>query len=344
MAATAFPFVALVGQEAMREALLLNVVDPRIGGVMIMGHRGTAKTTAVRGLQQLLPDIEAMSGCPLRCDPAVRDEWCEDCRRRESPEIERVPVPLVDLPLGATEDRVAGTLDLEAALVRGSKVFAPGLLAAAHRGFLYIDEVNLLDDHLVDLLLDVAASGINRVERESISLEHPARFVLVGSGNPEEGELRPQLLDRFGLSVAVETETDPERRRLILRRRLEFDDDPREFARQFDRESEQLARRILIAREGLHQVRVEPRELDAIASLNAALAVDGHRGELAFARACRARAALAGRDRVDATDLHATAGYALRHRIRIDPLALDGVDRRLAECIDRCLPAAPAGG
>jgi len=222
--APAFPFTAIVGQEEMKLALALNVIDPLIGGVIIMGHRGTGKSTAVRALADLLPPITRVKDCPYNCDPARASELCADCKdRRDALPGERAPIPVVDLPLGATEDRVCGTLDIEKALAEGVKSFEPGLLARANRGFLYIDEVNLLDDHLVDVLLDAAASGRNIVEREGISVSHPARFVLVGSGNPEEGELRPQLLDRFGLFTQVYTITDIDQRVEIVERRESLD-------------------------------------------------------------------------------------------------------------------------
>ncbi|HEY6894318.1 MAG TPA: ATP-binding protein, partial [Rhodanobacteraceae bacterium] len=245
-----FPFAAIVGQEEMKLALLIAAVDPGVGGVMVFGDRGTGKSTAIRALAALLPPMSVIAGCAYACDPADEAAWCDECRARGTPiKTRRVPVPVVDLPLGATEDRVVGTLDIERALSEGVKSFEPGLLARANRGFLYVDEVNLLEDHLVDLLIDVAASGENVVEREGLSLRHPARFVLVGSGNPEEGELRPQLLDRFGLSVEVKTPTDLATRVDVVRRRDEFDRDRDAFAARWKNEQARVRRRIVRARE-----------------------------------------------------------------------------------------------
>jgi magnesium chelatase subunit I len=328
-----FPFVAIVGQEEMKEALLLNAVDPRIGGVMIMGHRGTAKTTAVRGLVELMPELEVVDGCPYNCDPADTAGLCVACAGTTTPRIVRRPVPVVDLPLGSTEDRVAGTIDLEAALVHGRKRFEPGLLAAAHRGFLYIDEVNLLEDHLVDLLLDVAAGGENVVERESISIRHPARFVLVGTGNPEEGDLRPQLLDRFGLCAVIRTDADPLRRVEIVRRRLAFEDDPKTFRDAWSDEAASVRARLGEARERIPEVTLGDDDVLAAAVLCAALSLDGHRGEITLIRAARARAAFEGRTKASRDDLRRTAPLALRHRLRKDPLETRDLEHRLEDAI-----------
>ena len=240
MARAVFPFAAIVGQEDMKLAMLIAAVDQGVGGVLVFGDRGTGKSTTVRALAALLPPMRVIEGCRYRCDPAARDTWCTDCRTTGKGKSVIAPVPVVDMPLGATEDRVVGALDLERALA-GSKVFEPGLLAQANRGFLYIDEVNLLEDHLVDLLLDVAASGENVVEREGLSIRHPARFVLIGSGNPEEGELRPQLLDRFGLSVEVRTPTDLPTRIDVIRRRDMFERDPAGFVRTVEEGAGQVA-------------------------------------------------------------------------------------------------------
>src|SRR6185503_5855052 len=251
----AYPFTAIVGQEEMKLALLLSVIDPYIGGVIVMGHRGTAKSTAVRALAALLPPISKVKGCLYGCDPKQPAELCDDCLAKAGRlTVVRGSVPVVDLPLGATEDRVCGTLDIERALVDGVKAFEPGLLARANRGFLYIDEVNLLDDHLVDVLLDAAASGRNIVEREGISISHPARFVLVGSGNPEEGELRPQLLDRFGLYTQITTITDLDQRVEIVERRERFDDDPAAFEAEFAAAEDQLRKQITRAKKLLARV------------------------------------------------------------------------------------------
>jgi len=334
----AYPFTAIVGQEEMTGALLVAAVDPGIGGVMIFGDRGTGKSTAVRGLAGLLPPQDAVAGCAYGCDPGGVGGLCEGCRRQSAagplPATRRA-VPVVDLPLGATEDRVVGALDLERALTRGEKAFEPGLLARAHRGFLYIDEVNLLEDHLVDLLLDVAASGENVVEREGLSLRHPARFVLVGSGNPEEGELRPQLLDRFGLSVEVRTPTDIAQRIEVIRRRDAFERNPDAFASRWRRAEAALARRIQRARRLLPRITVPDSVLEHTARLCQALGADGLRGELTLMRAARALAGLDGVRVVTPAHLHRMAVPALRHRLRRNPLdeADTGVrvERALAE-------------
>ena len=334
-----FPFAAIVGQEELKTALLLNAVDPRIGGVMIMGRRGTAKSTAVRAVAEIAPPIETIEGCPFRCEPNAALGLCGACREPGArPVACLIPMPVVDLPLGATEDRVAGTLDLEAALVRGKKIFEPGLLARAHRGFLYIDETNLLEDHLVDLLLDVAAAGEHVVERESISVRHPARFVLVGSGNPEEGELRPQLLDRFGLYVAVEGETDAASRAEIVRRRLAFDDDPAGFRARFAAATDALAAALVEGRARLARTTVPGTILDRIALATAALAIDGHRGELTLVRSARAAAALAGRLEATEADVRRVAAASLRHRLRRDPLETRDASHRIAAVIDEFFP------
>ena len=247
--AVPFPFAAIVGQDEMKRALLIAATDPGVGGVLVFGDRGTGKSTAVRALAALLPPMKVVEGCRFGCDPAAPAGLCEACRGAPARlRAREVPVPVVDLPLGATEDRILGALDLERALVHGEKAFEPGLLARAHRGFLYIDEVNLLDDHLVDLLIDVAASGENVVEREGLSVRHPARFVLVGSGNPEEGELRPQLLDRFGLAVEVRTPTDLATRIGVVRRRDAFERDPAAFSAQWDDEGARIRKRLVAAR------------------------------------------------------------------------------------------------
>lgn len=332
-----YPFTAIVGQEEMKLALILCAIEPQIGGVLILGHRGTGKSTAVRALAELLPPIRRVKGCAFGCDPAEPAEWCEPCQKRAKTlrrlPVESGPVRVVELPLGATEDRVCGTLDIERALQAGRKVFEPGLLARAHRGFLYIDEVNLLEDHLVDLLLDVAASGRNVVEREGVSVTHPARFVLVGSGNPEEGELRPQLLDRFGLHVRTETIQDIAQRVEIIRRRDEFERDPAGFAKAMAAEQECLRQRLIRARELLPKVRADAELLLAVAELCLRLRADGHRGELTLIRAARALAAFEGRDRAMGEDVRRLAVMALRHRLRSD--ALGGVDAAVR--IDRAL-------
>jgi magnesium chelatase subunit I len=317
-----FPFSAIVGQDEMRLALLLAAIEPSLGGVLVLGDRGTGKSTAVRGLAALLPAMNAVVGCRYHCDPAAGPSArCEECAARLGPpKTHRVPVPVVDLPLGVTEDRVVGALDLERALARGEKAFEPGLLARAHRGFLYIDEVNLLEDHVVDLLLDVAASGQNVVEREGLSVRHPARFVLVGSGNPEEGDLRPQLLDRFGLCVEVTTPTDLSARIEVIRRRDAFDRDPDAFLARWTREDGRIRRKIAAARARLPEVVVPDATLTAAATLCMALGTDGLRGELTLMRAGRALAALEGAESVEAPHLRRVAPAVLRHRLRRNPL------------------------
>jgi magnesium chelatase subunit I len=286
-----FPFTAIVGQDEMKRALLLCAVDPRIGGVLVLGDRGTGKSTAVRALAALLPPMNAVVGCPYGCDPKTANP-CEHCRTQRSGgngllKSAKIPVPVVDLPLGATEDRVVGALDLERALTKGEKAFEPGLLGRANRGFLYIDEVNLLEDHLVDVLLDVAASGENVVEREGISVRHPARFVLIGSGNPEEGELRPQLLDRFGLSVEVRTPTELKSRVEVVRRRDAFERDPAGFVEQWRKTDAKVRRQIDAGRNQLESVQVPDSALEQGARLCIALGTDGLRGELTLLRTAR---------------------------------------------------------
>jgi magnesium chelatase subunit I len=336
--AVPFPFSAIVGQDEMKLALLTAAVDPGIGGVLVFGDRGTGKSTAVRALAALLPKMRAVVGCRYACDPDGGERLCEACRSasKHGPlKSHLVPVPVVDLPLGATEDRVVGALDLERALAHGEKAFEPGLLARANRGFLYIDEVNLLEDHLVDLLLDVAASGENVVEREGLSVRHPARFVLVGSGNPEEGELRPQLLDRFGLSVEVRTPEDLPTRIEVVRRRDDFERDPAAFTHHWQRQDARLRRRLVAARERLPEVNVSDAALERAAKLCIALGTDGLRGELTLMRAARALAALEGDGEVGDGHLKRVAPAALRHRLRRNPLDESGstarVERALAE-------------
>lgn len=335
-----YPFSALVGQDEMKLALQIVAVDPGVGGVLILGHRGTGKSTAVRALPALLPSMKVVVDCRYGCDPAADGARCEDCRRRRNPPVADAPVPVVDLPLGATEDRVVGTLDLERALTDGVRAFEPGLLARAHRGFLYVDEVNLLEDHLVDLLLDVAASGENVVEREGISVRHPARFVLVGSGNPEEGELRPQLLDRFGLSVEVVTPTDLQDRIEVLRRRDAYDRDPRGFGRRWRAQDGRARARLTRAREALGAVEVPDAILERASALCLALGTDGLRGELTLLRAARALAALEGDERVEVAHLRAVAPSSLRHRLRRDPLDDTGSTVRVERAMGDVLGAS----
>ena len=335
-----FPFAAIVGQDDMKLAMLIAAVDQGIGGVLAFGDRGTGKSTTVRALAALLPPMKVIQGCRYHCDPAMPDSWCNDCRAAGKGKSVTAPVPVVDLPLGATEDRVVGALDLERALT-GQKVFEPGLLARANRGFLYIDEVNLLEDHLVDLLLDVAASGENVVEREGLSIRHPARFVLIGSGNPEEGELRPQLLDRFGLSVEVRTPADLPTRIDVIRRRDTFERDPAAFLETWHKAQDKLRKRIVTARTRLPNVVVPDEALEHAARLCMALGTDGLRGELTLIRAARAVAALDGDDSVSDTHLRRVASMVLGHRLRRNPLDEAVASTRVTRAVEELFGASP---
>ena len=334
-----FPFSAIVGQEEMKFAILIAAIDPSIGGVLVFGDRGTGKSTAIRALAALLPIMRAIKGCRYNCDPDAEANSCAAGReaRIGSIKTQLVPVPVVDLPLGTTEDRVVGALDLERALTKGERAFEPGLLARAHRGFLYIDEVNLLEDHLVDLLLDVAASGENVVEREGLSVRHPARFVLVGSGNPEEGGLRPQLLDRFGLSLEIKTPDDLPTRIEVVRRRDDFEREPNEFIARWKKHDDKIRRQIVAARQRLNTVQTSNAVLEQAARLCMALGTDGLRGELTLMRAARAVAALEGDNDVADNHLRRIASAVLRHRLRRNPLDEAGstvrVERPVAEVL-----------
>ncbi|MFN7714098.1 MAG: magnesium chelatase ATPase subunit I [Pseudanabaenaceae cyanobacterium] len=319
-----FPFSAVIGQEEMKLSLLLNVIDPKIGGVMVMGDRGTGKSTTVRAMTDLLPEIEVVADDPFNSHPTDADIQSDEVRRRiaqgEHLSVVKKQVVMVDLPLGATEDRVCGTIDSEKALSEGVKAFEPGLLAKANRGILYIDEVNLLDDHLVDVLLDSAASGWNTVEREGISIRHPARFVLVGSGNPEEGELRPQLLDRFGMYAEIRTVREPEKRVQIVEERTEFDANPHTFLSRYTQDQQHLQDKIVRAQTLLPQVTI-PHDLRLnISRVCADLNVDGLRGDIVSNRAAKAIAAFEGRTEVTTEDIGRVIGLCLRHRLRKDPL------------------------
>ncbi|PAX52735.1 magnesium chelatase ATPase subunit I [Brunnivagina elsteri] len=319
-----FPFTAIVGQEEMKLALLLNTIDPKIGGVMIMGDRGTGKSTTIRALADLLPEISVVENDPFNSDPSdpelMGDEVRNMVQQGESPNVVQRKVQMVDLPLGATEDRVCGTIDIEKALSEGVKAFEPGLLAKANRGILYVDEVNLLDDHLVDVLLDSAASGWNTVEREGISIRHPARFVLVGSGNPEEGELRPQLLDRFGMHAEIRTVKEPALRVQIVEQRSEFDQEPKPFLVKYQQQQDELQQRIISAQNLLPSVNLDYDLRVKISEVCSELDVDGLRGDIVTNRAAKAIAAYEGRTEVTINDIHRVITLCLRHRLRKDPL------------------------
>lgn len=329
-----FPFSAIVGQEEMKQAMVLTAIDPTIGGVLVFGDRGTGKSTAVRALAALLPQIEAVEGCPY--NSATLDD-CPDPEAVSGTKIIKKQTPVIDLPLGVTEDRVVGALDIEKALTQGEKRFEPGLLAKAHRGYLYIDEVNLLEDHIVDLLLDVAVSGENLVEREGLSIKHPARFVLVGSGNPEEGELRPQLLDRFGLSVEVSSSNDIKHRIEVIKRRDAYETDTAAFLKRWRREDTKLRKKILAGRELLAKTKASDAMLEECAKLCVALGSDGLRGELTLLRSARALAAFNGDGAVTTDHLRRVAPSALRHRLRRDPLDEAGSTTRVQRVIDEVL-------
>ncbi|HBM68112.1 MAG TPA: magnesium chelatase ATPase subunit I [Rhodobacteraceae bacterium] len=330
----AFPFAAIVGQDNMKLAMILTAVDPKIGGVLVFGDRGTGKSTAVRALAALLPQITAIKGCPISAE-TKKDvpEWAELTRF----EPHQRATPVIDLPLGVSEDRVTGALDIERALTQGKKAFQPGLLAQANRGYLYIDEVNLLEDHIVDLLLDVAQSGENLVEREGLSIRHPARFVLVGSGNPEEGELRPQLLDRFGLSVEVTSPKTIDERIAVIERRDAFDQNPKRFLSKWKPQELNVRTAIIDARAALAKIKKTKAVLRDCAELCLALGADGLRGELTLLRASRALAAYEGQTSIQRAHLKAVAPLALSHRLRRDPLDEAGSSARVARVVEDVL-------
>lgn len=327
-----FPFSAIIGQEEMKLALQLNVIDPKIGGVMIMGDRGTGKSTTIRAIADLLPKIDIVKSDPFNSHPTdlelMSAEVLARYRNNETLETEGIKIPMVDLPLGATEDRVCGTIDIEKALTEGIKAFEPGLLAKANRGILYVDEVNLLDDHLVDILLDSAASGWNTVEREGISIRHPARFVLVGSGNPEEGELRPQLLDRFGMHAEIRTVKDPTLRVRIVEERTSFDLNPQEWIDQYKDEQDAVTKRITDAQELLPTMEIDYNLRVKISEICSILDVDGLRGDIVTNRAAKAYAAYNNRTKVEVEDIQKIITLCLRHRLRKDPLeTIDSGDK-----------------
>lgn len=318
-----YPFTAIVGQQDMKLALILNIINPALGGVLIKGEKGTAKSTAVRALAGLLPALEVARGCRYRCDPLGETNLCPDCygriSAREARESSYARMRVVELPVSATDDRVVGTLDIEHALKTGEKRFEPGILADANRNLLYVDEINLLDDHVVDVLLDAAAMGVNTVEREGVSYSHPARFVLVGTMNPEEGDLRPQLVDRFGLSVTVTGEHELNERVEVIKRRLSFEQDPAQFAKLYEEQQRQLADNIVRARAALPAIRLDDELLLLTAQLAIELSVDGHRADLTVIKTALALAAFNGRPAVTAEDIKQAVRLALPHRMRRRP-------------------------
>jgi len=320
-----YPFTAIIGQEEMKFAAIMNIIDPNIGGIMVMGDRGTGKSTTVRSLVDLLPYIDIVKDDPFMSSPTdpnlMSPDVLSDFRAGNELEIKKVPINMVDLPLGATEDRVCGTIDIEKALTEGTKAFEPGLLAKANRGILYVDEVNLLDDHLVDVLLDSAASGWNTVEREGISICHPARFILIGSGNPEEGELRPQLLDRFGMHAQIKTVKLPEERVRVVEERTEFDTEPKAFRAKYKEQQEDIISKITLARSLLPEVEVPMEIRLKISQVCSELDVDGLRGDLVTTRAARAAASYRGSKIVTDEDVYSVITLCLRHRLRKDPMA-----------------------
>lgn len=335
-----FPFTAIVGQDHMKRALILNAINPQIGGVLIRGERGTAKSTAARALAALLPEIDVVSDCPYSCDPADPASQCEACRdrvaRQEALAVTRRRIRMIDLPVSATEDRVVGTLDIERAIQCGERAFEPGVLAAANRGLLYVDEVNLLDDHVVDVLLDSAAMGVNVVEREGISFSHPARFILVGTMNPEEGELRPQLLDRFGTCVQITGLPDPANRVAIIERRVAYEHDPAAFHAVWQPEEQRLSDRIAQARALLPQVTYTSSDLYTIASLCAEMEVDGHRSDIVILKAALAHAAFRSRTAIQDDDILLAAELALPHRLKKRPLQdTQAAFAQLGQTLDR---------
>jgi len=350
-----FPFTAIVGQDKMKRALILNAISPQIGGVLIRGERGTAKSTAARALAALLPEIQVVQSCPYHCDPAAPETLCDECREHLARDGKLSSMTcltqFVDLPVSATEDRVVGTLDIEQAIKKGERHFEPGVLAAANRGLLYVDEVNLLDDHVVDLLLDSAAMGVNVVEREGISFSHPARFILVGTMNPEEGELRPQLLDRFALCVEIKSIPEPAQRVEILRRRIAYEQNPAQFYRRWQPQERALSQRIGQAQRLLPQVAYDERDLTAIAELTSEMQVDGHRADIVILKAALAQAAFEGRQGIREVDILQAAELALPHRFKKKPfqeteLQFERLEKRLElsradVCIDSEVQALP---
>ena len=335
-----YPFTAIVGQEEMKLSLILNVINPSLGGVLIKGEKGTAKSTAVRALAELLPAMEVVDGCQFHCDPSEANLLCEACQKKQQEHKlashHAVKMRVVELPVSATEDRVVGTLDIEHAIKHGEKKFEAGILAQANRNILYVDEINLLDDHVVDVLLDAAAMGINTVEREGVSYSHPARFVLVGTMNPEEGDIRPQLLDRFGLSVVVTGEHEPKKRVEVIKRRLAYEAAPETFIADCQEEQEALATKIIQARKILTNVTISDELLVAVAKMAIELGVDGHRSDITTIKTAMTLAAFDGREEVLLEDIKNAAKLVLPHRMRRRPfeegaLDWDKVEALLAE-------------
>lgn len=325
----AYPFTAIVGQEHMKTALILNIINPRLGGVLIQGEKGTAKSTAVRALADMLPLRKSIKGCRFHDDPADKASWCDECHEKydhAEPPVEETKMKVVELPVSATEDRVVGTIDIEAAIREGKRAFEPGLLADANRNILYVDEINLLDDHVVDVLLDSAAMGINTVEREGISYSHPARFSLVGTMNPEEGDIRPQLLDRFALSVKVVGEKDPARRAQVIRRRLAYENDPEAFIAKWEGEQKKEVEKIMAAIALLPEVAVPDAMLDLAAKISITLGVDGHRADITLIKTAMTEAAWKGHTEVNKDDMRDAAYLALPHRMRRKPFEEQSLD------------------
>jgi magnesium chelatase subunit I len=330
-----YPFCAIVGQERMKKALILNIINPLLGGVLIRGEKGTAKSTAVRALAELLPLRDEVEGCMFSCDPNDDSNWCESCNALANKTAIKKKMRVINLPISATEDRVVGTLDIEYAIKTGEKKFESGILAEANRNILYVDEVNLLDDHVVDVLLDSAAMGVNSIEREGISFSHPAKFVLVGTMNPEEGDLRPQLIDRFGLVVDIYGEDDVDSRVEIVQRRIDFEDNPENFANQYKAEQKNLAQKIENAKKLLLNVRYSRECLKLAAQIAIDLGVDGHRADITFIKTAITHAAYRGNNNVDKEDLTVAAELALPHRMRRKPFEDGYVDfKKIYEIIE----------
>ena len=330
MEKTLFPFVSIVGQEDMKRALILNIIDPTIGGVLIKGEKGTAKSTTVRSLARILPEVDVVRDCRFNCDPNRPEAYCSECSDRiasnEQLGSETRNMRVVELPLSATEDRVSGTLDIEHILKTGERRFEPGVLAQANGNLLYIDEVNLLDDHIVDLLLDSAAMGRNYIEREGVSFTHPSKFILVGTMNPEEGDLRPQLLDRFGMAVDVKSEKDVESRMDVIKRRLEFEKDPESFKESYAAQQEELMERIIAAKERMADIVLEDDALKMAVEASLYFGVDGHRADITLLKAASAHAAFYGRTSVIREDVASIANLVLTHRMRRNPFQESTID------------------